>query len=113
MAVNVFCDDPQGLLTAIKAAMRDGQIETWSVDSDGDFTHSPEQWKNKAWLRASVGQDRLTFTILARRGTAMSRVLYGVYHGRFIEMLLNHFDMKFTRASATALPTADDIIKAT
>ena len=31
--------------------------------------------------------------------------MYGIYHGRFIEMLLNHFDKRFTEASATANPS--------
>lgn len=108
MAVNIQCSDPQALLSAIKTAIRTGVVNTWLVDEDGDFTHAPEQWKYKAWFRTNVSAERLTFNILAPRGKQLSRVVYGVYHGRFIEMLLNHFDLQFTRASATALPTAND-----
>jgi hypothetical protein len=32
----------------------------------------------------------------------MTKTIYGVYHGRFIEMLLTHFDNEFSAASATA-----------
>jgi hypothetical protein len=99
---------PQTLLAEIKQAMQTGKIETWSVDSDGDFTHTPEQWKFKAWLRPKVDGTQLVFTILNPQNTAITKVVYGVYHGRFIEMLLNHFDDKFTDAKATALPARGD-----
>jgi hypothetical protein len=35
-------------------------------------------------------------------------VVYGVYHGRFVEMLLNHFDNRFSEATVTALPSKGD-----
>ena len=38
----------------------------------------------------------------------MSTVIYGVYHGRFIEMLLNHFDNRFTTVQATPHKTEPD-----
>jgi hypothetical protein len=110
MAVNVQCSEPQELLNGIRKAIRDGSIETWLVDSDGDFTHAPTQWKHKAWFRPRVTDDRLIFNILAPRGTDMTRTVYGVYHGRLIEMLLTHFDLKFARACATALATTGDLV---
>jgi hypothetical protein len=43
---------------------------------------------------------------------AMTKVIYGVYHGRFIEMLLTHFDDSFTSATATAQKESNvDIFK--
>jgi len=37
--------------------------------------------------------------------------LYGLYHGRFIEMLLTHFDKDFDKVYATALAKAgEDIV---
>jgi len=108
MAVRVICNDPQGLLNEIKTSIRNRTIETWLVDSDGDFTHTPNQWQNQAWFRPSVGQDRLEFYILGNRAHVMSKVTYAVYHGRFIEMLLTHFDERITRASATAMPVSSD-----
>jgi hypothetical protein len=95
----------------MKDEMQKRSIETWSVDADGDFTHSTPQWVNKAWFRPVVYADRLVFRILTPKGTRMNRAVYAVYHGRFIEMLLNHFDLKFTQAEATALPDSGDIIE--
>lgn len=110
MAVIVLTPTPSELLAAIKSEIGSRKIETWSVDKDGDFTHTRPQWINKAWLRPSVQTDRLVFNILTPKGEKMSRAIYGIYHGRFIEMLLDHFDLKFTEARATALPVDGDIL---
>jgi hypothetical protein len=110
MAVRVFCSQPQELLIEIKAAIGVGTVQTWALDSDGDFTHSPEQWKNKAWFRPEVQTDRIIFKILGRKTKRMTKGEYAVYHGRFIEMLLSHFDSKFTAAVATAYPSDGDWI---
>lgn len=43
----------------------------------------------------------------------MTKPIYGVYHGRFIEMLLTHFDDSFASVAATAQKeTAVDSFKA-
>jgi hypothetical protein len=112
MAVIISTENPQELLTAIKQAIKQNRITTWSYDTDGDFTHTAEQWKNKAWLSPRVEDDgRLILNILTPRATALSSTIYAIYHGRFIEMVLSHFDQKSTRASATALPTGNDSVR--
>ena len=102
MAIMVFTDDPKRLLADIKKAIDDGHVETWSYDEEGDFIHTPNQWAGKAWLRPSVQQGVLSFGILGQKNIVMTKLIYGVYHGRFIEMLLTHFDTRFTNATATA-----------
>lgn len=111
MAIIVTSGDPRKLLANIKEAIDRGSVETWKYDSDGDFTHSPAQWNRQAWFRPLVESDGLVFVILAPRNTTMSKTIYGVYHGRFIEMLLTHFDLGFSRVLATALPERGDIVK--
>ena len=111
MAIIVKTENPSQLLSKIKASIREEKIVTWEVDSDGDFTHVPEQWKHKAWLCPKITEDTLNFNILGTKSKSISTVVYGVYHGRFIEMLLSHFDKSFSSARATALPTKNDKIK--
>lgn len=113
MAVRVFSRNPGLLLRKINAAVKNGSFETWSVDSDGDFTHSPEQWRNRAWFRPKVLDGKVIFNILAPNDARMSRSVYAVYHGRFIEMLLKHFDLDFDRATATSLPVIGDHLGST
>jgi hypothetical protein len=111
MAVIIYASDPRALLGAIRSAAQNGEIETWSVDADGDFTHRPEQWRLKAWFRPRLSNDRIVFYILTPQKIVMNRTTYAVYHGRFIEMLLTHFDTQFQRAVATALPVEGDQVK--
>ena len=84
--------EARSLLSAIKMAIDNRCIQTWSYDADGDFTHTADQWTRGAWLRPVVREDRLVFNIVPPRARTISRVVYGIYHGHFIEMLLNHFD---------------------
>jgi hypothetical protein len=107
MAIKVETSQPQALLDAIKKAIREGHIDTWKYDNDGDFTHTPTQWVNKCWLRPRVQSGSLVFTTLPPKNAAITTEVYAVYHGRFIEMLLAHFDTQFTGAGATAQPTGD------
>lgn len=111
MAVLVLCDDPSGLLRQVRRAIQEEYVETWSYDQDGDLTHKPPQWRNQAWMRPQVGDERLTFNIIPPRNIQISREIYAVYHGRLIEMLLSHFDNMIRLASATALPIAGDKVK--
>jgi hypothetical protein len=109
MAVIIKTRDASQLLQLVRNAIDEGKIETWSYDQAGDFTHTPEQWKYKAWLRPKVYAGELRFGIMGRNDTNLSTYIYGVYHGRFIEMLLNHFDANFSLAQATAQKTEPDI----
>lgn len=102
MALVINTSKPAALLTEIKKAIDDNKVETWSYDSDGDFTHTPDQWKYQAWLRPVVAPGVLIFGLVGKTDIQMTKLIYGVYHGRFIEMLLTHFDNEFSAASATA-----------
>ncbi len=110
MAVRAFTDNPRELLSALKKAIADGVITTWRIDSDGDLTHTAEQWARRAWMRPKVLEDRLLFNIIASKEEKMSKTLYGVYHGRLIQTLLIHFDSKMKTVSATAMVTSGDLI---
>jgi hypothetical protein len=102
MALRIRTSDPSGLLTAIKSAIDKGHVATWEYDSDADFTHSPPQWNGQAWFRPAAGGSTLRFGLLGQQGVQMTTEVYAIYHGRFIEMLLAHFDKKFSAAEASA-----------
>jgi hypothetical protein len=70
--VRVFYNQPQTLLKAIKAAAQHGSVETWEVDSDGDFTHSRDQWRNRAWFGPVIMEDRNIFKIPGPKSKTMS-----------------------------------------
>ena len=104
---------PNALLAAIKKAINSKKITTWSYTANGYFTHTPEQWKAKAWLLPKViDGSELRFGIIRPTNASVGTEVYAVYHGRFIEMMLAHFDTEFQNGLASALPTAADNIKA-
>ncbi|MES2007919.1 MAG: hypothetical protein V4468_03400 [Pseudomonadota bacterium] len=111
MAIIVNTTNPTGLLSEIKRAISDSKVITWSCDDRGDFTHTADQWRYHAWLRPKIEEIRLVFNIIPPKGKVISRADYGVYHGRFIEMLLRHFDESFENAFATAMPTSSDRVR--
>lgn len=102
--------DPQKIISDLKKAIDEGKIVTWSYDQDGDFTHTTEQWKNQAWLRPKIEGGDLVFYIIKPKNQNISVVIYGIYHGRFIESMLKHFDSEFTSAVASALPEGKDMV---
>ena len=105
-------DNPQDLLNSIYEKIDAGTIETWTYDQDDDFSHTTSngQWEGQAWLHPTVASDMLILNIIPPDGGVSSEA-YAVYHGRFIEMLLAHFDGDFIDALATAQPTNGDRVK--
>lgn len=110
MSIDFETNNPSALLAAFKKAIDDKHVETWSYDKDGDFTHTPPQWKSKAWLRPVISQGRLMMKFLGTKGTTWE--IYGVYHGRFIESMIVHCNSLFTKGAASAKPTSNDNIAA-
>jgi hypothetical protein len=107
MALIVNTPNPKDLLASIRKAIDESKVETWSYDQDGDFTHTPNQWIYQAWLRPVVVPGALIFGLVGKKDVQMTKVVYGVYHGRFTEMLLTHFDDDFSAANATAQKDAN------
>ncbi|MHB1528617.1 MAG: hypothetical protein ACYCXT_04160 [Acidiferrobacteraceae bacterium] len=111
MAIYFITETPKKLLAAYKKAIDDGHVSTWAYDTDGDFTHTADQWNRKAWLRPRVQDGKvLTLNILGPKDATLSTTVYAVYHGRFIESMLAHCDKLFREARATSLPVGGDVI---
>ena len=97
MAINLKIkvnSTPSAIVAAIKTMIDNGEIDTWSYDVDGDFTHSPKQWMRRSWFRPEADDDNgtLSFWIIGNKNEVMTKTMYAIYHGRFVEMLLKHFD---------------------
>jgi hypothetical protein len=108
MALMFTTNNAQGLLNSIKTKIDEGHIVTWEYDNDGDFTHAPEQWRERAFLRPIVLTGKLVFGIIYPNRKTISVEEYAIYHGRFIEMMLAHFDKLFNSVEASALLTQPD-----
>ncbi len=110
MSINFNTAQPSSLLSAFKKAIDDKKVVTWSYDTDGDFTHTPEQWKGRAWLRPKVSQGALSLTFLASKSEVTKWDVYSVYHGRFMEAMMTHCHDLFDHATAPSKPTTADSI---
>jgi hypothetical protein len=108
MSIKLYCSNPGNLLTQIKQAINEKKIETWKYDKDGDFTHATAQWSGLAWLRPSIGYGYLLLTLIPSTATSITSTVYAVYHGRFIEMAMAHFDREFSKAEGSAMPQDGD-----
>lgn len=95
MAIYVRMNQAHTLVDKINKKIDNGEISTWAYDQDGDYTHLPVQWINEAWITykgVRADEDIACFGIIPRRQKPLSKTVYAVYHGQFIEMLLKHFD---------------------
>ncbi|MDP3493823.1 MAG: hypothetical protein Q8R82_11965 [Hyphomonadaceae bacterium] len=108
MAIIITNANPAELLKEIYKAIDEKKIITWSYDKDKDFTHATAQWENKAWFRSKIYDNELRFGIYGQKNIELTKEIYAIYHGRFIEMLLAHFDSKFGHAIATSKKTDPD-----
>ncbi len=111
MAVIVHTLDPAGLLAKLRRKIEEENVRTWTADEEGDFTLVAEEWHRHAWLRPRTHPEHVTFRIFPARGSSISRKMYGVFHARFIEMLLCCFDDDIESARATAMPAYGDVVR--
>jgi len=112
MSLSFKTSNPQALLSAFKKAIDDEHIVTWSYDAAGDFTHTPPQWRYRAWLRPAIGLGELNLFMVPRKDSRISSEEYAIYHGRYAEAMLAHFDRLFWECSATAMPSLGDAMAA-
>jgi hypothetical protein len=99
MALTFNTARPNALLNGLKQAVRDGEIVTWKLDEDGDFTHktSSDQWTGRAWMRPTVAAGTsLGFSILHSTNATNKSLISAVYYGRFLETMLAHFSDGFS-----------------
>lgn len=98
------------LIKGINDLINQNRIQTWEYDIMGDYTMTPSQWREQAWIRPTVKIGRtIKFGIVKRRDSNISKEVYAVYHGRFAEMLLAHFDIhiKTMEVSPMLVPEID------
>ncbi len=98
MALTIYSSSPARLLAAIRDKSRKNDLGYWHCDEEGDFTDDDR----RAWLRPVVSINAIQFGLLGKKDEKMSTVTYAQYHGRFLSVLLIHFDKDFVSATVTA-----------
>lgn len=102
MKIEALTASPAQMVAAIDKAISEGGLQTWKMVKDADgkplYTHTPQQWSEKALIDREVKQDRVFFTITYWNGKPEpSMDDKGYYFGRFTEVLLVHFRNYITR----------------
>jgi hypothetical protein len=118
MSITFGSTNPTQLLNSFKEAIdnheehRNGpRVDTWRyVAHDGHwwFTHTAQNWRDKAWLRAEVQQNKLVFTIRPINGVPLTRDTYAYYVGHLAETFIRHFSASFGTAVTTGSPGGGD-----
>lgn len=114
MSLTFKTSDPDALLKAFDAAIAQsepkGKINTWKKTANGNYTHTSEQWKNRAYFKPVKGQGYLRFTIFPANETKLGSYDYAYYHGHLTETFLYHFDTRFLEAVSTAQASNGDSV---
>lgn len=91
MGLEVYSDDPRGLLNFIKSRIDAGEIEAWEYDDDANsFFHSPNQYRTVGFLATHVMEERLALDFRPLPHGPKKPDYKGSYYGHFLEMLINH-----------------------
>lgn len=104
MAIIIQTQNPLQLNERIRQLVVEYPLLTWEVDTDNDYTLILERWRYRAWMRPNTDRQadgELQFGIVSSTRYPMTTTLYAVYHARFAEFLLSHFDREIQSLSIT------------
>ena len=104
MAITIYTENPSKLLEDIKAGIKNESIVTWEHlvhENESYFTHKPEQWCRKAFLKPKITQSALVLDVIWPKDASPNSEYYAVYEGRFSEMALAHYKAKISSISLT------------
>ena len=95
MSIIVNTPNSTALLRKLQDAIDDEQIRTWSYDSHSFLYHAP-QYEGKAHFELRSVDRALRFELVPPSSRGFDDEIYGVYHGHFAQMFLNHFSDDLT-----------------
>lgn len=100
MKIDAITVNPQVLITAIDKAIKDGDLKTWKkvLNDKGEtlYSHTPEQWNEKAMLKPHIKNDLVSFNITWwNKNDKPNEETMGYILGRFTEILMVHFRNNF------------------
>lgn len=100
MKIETVTNKPQSLIKAINKAIKDGELKTWKIVSNNKdetlYSHTPEQWNEKAMLKPTVNESSVTFDIVWWKNAGEpDEAIKGCILGRFVEILMVHFRDNF------------------
>lgn len=99
MEITVYTKNAKNLLSKISKSITDNKLKTWDIIKDSEnndlFSHTPDQWKEKAMLKSKINTENLKFIICWWEGEEPEEKVKGYILGRFIEVLMVNFRKEF------------------
>jgi hypothetical protein len=101
MKICAYTNDASALKNAIDEKIDKKELKTWEKlhnnKSEVLYSHTPEQWKEKALLKPYIYNDRLELVInWWNNHEEPEESTKGYITGRFVEILLVHFKDDYT-----------------
>ena len=101
MKIIAYTNTPDALKKAIDKKISSNETKTWEIvfnkKNEALYSHSPEQWKEKAMLKPYIHENILEFRISWwNKNEEPNEETKGYILGRFVEILIVHFKEKFT-----------------
>lgn len=101
MKIIAYTDNPTALKNTIDKKINDNELKTWKIVKNDKkevlYSHTPEQWNEKALLKPFIFDDKVEFEITWwNKNGAPDEATKGYIIGRFVEILMVHFRDKFT-----------------
>lgn len=99
MEITVYTKNAKNLISKISKKITDNELKTWDIVQDNKnnelFSHTPDQWKEKAMLKHNICAENIKFIICWWEGEEPEEKVKGYILGRFIEALMVHFRNEF------------------
>jgi hypothetical protein len=109
MALTITTADAEALRKDILERLDRLAVEGWESDGES-FTLTDPEWGGKAWVRAFSEPGRLVLGLVPAEGGVMAGGLYAAYHGRLVELLLQHFRELVSSVQVTGAVTYPDLM---
>lgn len=100
MKIDAVSDQPQKLLDTINKAIEEDVLKTWKKlfndKKEPLYSHTPDQWNEKAMIKPYLLDNKVSFRISwwTKNGEP-SNEIKGYILGRFVEVLMVHFQNHF------------------
>lgn len=100
MKINAITREGENLVNTLDKAIKDGVLKTWGKvlnnKSESLYTHTPEQWNEKAMLKPNVDEKKVSFVLSWwKKNGEPDESTKGYILGRFTEILMVHFKAYF------------------
>lgn len=111
MSLIIKLKNPEMFLLQLQNRVKENKIKLWEIDSIGNLIHTPKRFINKAWFKPHIDieKEEIVFKYMNPVNEKNDKLLYGIYHGRLLKMVMSDFYKKFDIISAEIIKENNEI----